>query len=233
LAHVKHKKGLIKDGELQDIIAQQEQCIDQAHNYKLTMVKIDNTTPEAKSVDLQKPKKKYINVHDVYGHIYCVTSPSGKQYIGSSHLLFFKENNNAIFSQARKYKYKSFNDEVKKYGEDKMKVEIVASCKKDQLEQWQNYFIDLFETREPKGLNTRLTVSSDVKQKISETLKNNVIRIDADGKELPKYVKYIDWSDRKGYAIVSHPNCKLKYFVSKKKDLKDLYDKCMAYLTGL
>jgi len=45
-------------------------------------------------------------------------------------------------------------------------------------------------------------------------------------------MKFINWKDRKGYAIVSHPSCKLLYFVSSKKSLDDLYNECLGKLNS-
>ena len=88
-------------------------------------------------------------------------------------------------------------------------------------------------TREPHGLNPKKTVSRTTREQIADTMITNTVRFSHDNKELPKYVKYIDWKDRRGYAIVSHPNCKIKYFVSKNKPLEDLYTNCMEYLSKL
>lgn len=71
----------------------------------------------------------------------------------------------------------------------------------------------------------------DTKKKISDTLINNIQRYDHLENKLPKYVKFIDWKDRQGYAIVSHPKCKIKYFVSNNKRLDELFNKCIAHLS--
>jgi len=73
-------------------------------------------------------------------------------------------------------------------------------------------------------------VSEDTKQKISKTILDHVIRYDHDGTILPKYVKYINWKDRRGYQVVSHPSRKNKYFVSSTKQLHELFLECMQYL---
>lgn len=98
------------------------------------------------------------------------------------------------------------------------------------------------ETRERMSLSRKqyiemnphtLTVSQETKDKISNTLIDNVIRYDHNGQVLPKYVKYINWADRRGYQIVSHPKCKCKYFVSKHDDMNVLLDRCILFLTEL
>ena len=77
------------------------------------------------------------------------------------------------------------------------------------------------------------------KQRISDTLISNNKRVGHDGKPLPLYVKYINHVDRKGYAIVSHPNFsgvkeqKKKEFVSGKLTMDDKLKKATEFLTEL
>lgn len=79
--------------------------------------------------------------------------------------------------------------------------------------------------------------TSNTKKLISEALINNVVRVGHTGQVLPKYVKYVNWKDRKGYEIVSHPGCKNKYFVSTKdvtkEELDAFYERCVQALDEL
>jgi hypothetical protein len=235
LAFIKHKKGLISDLELQAIIDIQKifkEKIQIKYKYK---GKIKYKYPHNISdivIAINKYKRSYINAHELYGHVYSVTSPSGKQFIGKSDLLFHK-GNHAIFVHARKFGYTKFIKEIDEYGEDKMIITRLASCKKEKLDFYVEYFINMFNTYEPHGLNNKTKVRDDVKKKISNTLIDNAIRYDHRKNLLPKYVKIVDWHDRQGYSIVSHPKCKLKYFVSKKKSLDILLGECLEYLKTL
>jgi hypothetical protein len=76
----------------------------------------------------------------------------------------------------------------------------------------------------------RCKLNDETKRKISQTLIDNVTRYDHDGSELPKYVKYINWNDRRGYQVVSHPCFKNKYFVSTTKPLDYLLDQANSYI---
>lgn len=76
-------------------------------------------------------------------------------------------------------------------------------------------------------------VSPATRKKIAKSIIDNVKRYDHNGQLLPKYMKYVEWSDRRGYQIVSHPKCKCKYFVSKKTTLHDLYEECVNELNKL
>lgn len=92
------------------------------------------------------------------------------------------------------------------------------------------------ETRQIMSINRRKNPhfskphTIETKQKISQSLIDNVTRYDHDGSILPKYVKYINWKDRIGYQVVSHPSRKNKYFVSSSKPPDILFQECMHYL---
>jgi hypothetical protein len=75
--------------------------------------------------------------------------------------------------------------------------------------------------------------TEETKKQISESLIDIVKRYDHKGNILPKYIKYVNWNDRRGYQIVSHPKCKCKYFVSTKTDLDVLYSQCYDFLETL
>lgn len=231
LAHVQHKKGLISDEELQAVINIQEQ-FEEKETYIGAPRKYRAHTRKDVIDALYRQKRNYVNAHEHFGHIYMITSPSGKKFIGQSHLLYHK-NPATVFGHARKFGYTSLLREAEEYGEDNMNIEVIACCRKDMLEHYQDYFIDVFDTLEPNGLNNRTRQTHEVRKRISQTLVDNAIRYDVDGTQLPKYVKYVDWKDRRGYAIISHPNCKKKDFVSKRKPLETLKQECMTYLASL
>jgi hypothetical protein len=231
LAHVQHKKGLITDEELEAVINIQEQ-FEEKETYIETPKKYG--PPNRKDVleAIHRQKRKYENAHEHYGHIYIITSPSGKQFVGQSNLLYHK-NPTTVFVHARKFGYTSLLKEAEEYGEDNMNVEVIACCRKDTLDHYQYHFINVFDTLNPSGLNNKTKQTDEVRKRISQTLVDNAIRYDVDGTQLPKYVKHVDWKDRKGYAIVSHPKCKKKDFVSNKVSLANLKEKCLTFLEAL
>jgi hypothetical protein len=75
--------------------------------------------------------------------------------------------------------------------------------------------------------------TEEVKKQISNSLIERNIRIGHDGQELPKYIKYVNWEDRKGYAIISHPDCKKKDFTKKSKTMDELYQEALDHLEKL
>jgi hypothetical protein len=231
LAHVKHKKGLITGEELQAVMNIQEQFQEKT-TYLGTQRKPRQFTRKEVIGAIHFQKRSYENAHEHYGHIYIITSPSGKQFVGQSHLLYHKKDT-TLFGHARKFGCTRLLKETELYGEDKMLVEVIACCRKEQLDYYQDYFITEYNTNAPHGLNNKMKHKDEVKARITQTLIDNAIRYDVDGTQLPKYVKYVDWKDRKGYAIVSHPKCKKKDFVSGKVPLEELKAKCIAFLASL
>jgi hypothetical protein len=224
LAHVQYKKGLITDEELQAIIDMQVQFKERPHNTRVY-------TPREYREYVTRTVSLLTQAKRDYGSIYAITSPSGKVFIYQTEVLF--QSTSAIFAKIRKYRYKLLTDEITEHGEEAMQIVKLASCKKENLDDLQEYFITSLNTRAPNGLNPKKVVSKKTSEQISNTLINNNIRFGHDDAQLPKYVKFVDWSDRKGYSIVSHPRCKLKYFVSKNKSLEELLGVCVAHLDTL
>jgi hypothetical protein len=156
---------------------------------------------------------------------------------------------------------RKLNYAIKKFGEQAFYVQPLISTNTSMLDYYESRFIKEFKSNESEygynlrsgGNHSRLSLetrkimsdqrrinpcfqqphSAQTKAKISNALIEQTIRKNGDGSFLPKYVKYIKWKDRHGYAIVSHPKCKIKYFVSKSYSLPQLLEKCIEYLTTL
>lgn len=97
--------------------------------------------------------------------IYKITSPSKRIYIGQSTNI-----------EKRKKYYKKGNckgqirlhNSIVKYGWVNHKFEIIEECLEIELNDKERYYQDLFECISVKGLNCRLTKSSDRSGKFSE-----------------------------------------------------------------
>lgn len=107
--------------------------------------------------------------------IYKIISPSNRIYIGQS-----------IDCNARKIQYSNANcnhqkkllNSIIKYGWINHKFEIIKECERDELNKWEKYYVDLFNTFNTKhGLNCRDGggckgfLSEEQKIKISNSLK--------------------------------------------------------------
>jgi group I intron endonuclease len=156
---------------------------------------------------------------------------------------------------------RKLNNAITKYGHENFTVIPLLSTRVENLQYFEDLMMDEFdslnkekgynlrragnagklsiETRTLMSINRRLKPcfqqphKDETKKKISDSLIDRVERLDHLDNKLPKYIKFIDWKDRKGYAIVSHPKCKLKYFVSNKIDLESLFQTCSYYLMKL
>ncbi len=221
IAYIKYKYNQITYDELDAVISIQKQTLSRK-DVKQVYVK-RNYISNYVSTAITQAKK-------TYGQIYLITSPSGKQYIEATDILF--QGNHAILHNIKRNSKQMIN-EINEYQEENMKIEKLLTCKKDYLEHYQEIYIKEYNTLYPDGLNYPKIHSSYTKNKIANTLIERNIRFGHDGRELPKYIKYIDWTDRKGYGIFSHPKCKKKDFTNKKKTLEELYQQAIDHLKTL
>jgi hypothetical protein len=221
LAYLRFKYDQITQDELQAIINIQKQTLSRTDvNY---VHRIRNNLTDLISYKITKAKR-------IYGQIYLITSPSGKQFIEATDIMF--QGNHAIFHNIKRNS-KLMIKELEEYGEDNLTIEKLLTCKKDYLDHYQEIYIKEYNTLYPNGLNYPKIHSEDTKKKISNTLIENTIRYGHNGQQLPKYIKYIDWVDRKGYAIISHPKCKKKDFTKKSKTMDELYQEALNHLEKL
>ena len=127
---------------------------------------------------------------DKYGEIYCITSPSGKKYVGQclkylsngrkhGHIGRWKEH-------IRDANYKNccrlLNASIRKYGPENFAIEILTECLEDELNYYEKYYISNLNTTKPNGYN--LTDGGDVCKQSEETSK--LKRLSMIGKNLGK-----------------------------------------------
>ena len=86
------------------------------------------------------------------GVIYCLTSPSGKKYIGQTRRSFEKRlrehskcNTGCVI----------LNNAIRKYGIDTFECEVLLEINDEHLNKYESMFIDLLNTLEPHGYNIR------------------------------------------------------------------------------
>ncbi len=171
---------------------------------KKTMIKT-KTTNMIEMIKLQQ-----------YGEIYCLTSPSGKKYVGQCCIV---DSNYRKYGtqrrwrghviEAKNYVHKGcwlLNKAIKKYDEINFKVEIILSCRTEKLGYYEKYFIKKYNTLRPNGYNIAFGGSQTnfLKNKVFEKKKSD---------DVPEYIFYFDSSNSKGYRV-EHPNLPTKAFLS-------------------
>lgn len=189
---------------------------------------------------------------DRLGEIYCVTSPSGKKYIGQcvkklssgknwGHINRWKDH----VRDAHNANYcRLLNASIRKYGHQNFKLEVIKECNVNELDYYETYYIESMQTLTPNGYN--LTSGGSISTHSTET--NELKRISMIGKnlgkkypkkerkrdqdnELPKYVRYyIDKNGKEGYRISNHPILKDKSFLSKKISLETKLQNALDYI---
>lgn len=86
------------------------------------------------------------------GILYCLTSPSGKKYIGQTIRDLEKR-----FEEhcSRKGGSIILHNAIQKYGKDNMKKEILLECNNEFLDEYEIKFISVYDTLYPNGYNIR------------------------------------------------------------------------------
>jgi len=186
------------------------------------------------------------------GEIYCITSPSGKKYVGQcvkklssgkkrGYLSRWKEH--ITDSNTRDY-CRLLNSSIRKYSPENFTIEVLTECPIEELNYYEKYYISLLNTIAPNGYNLTDGGNSCIQSKETNELKRKSmigknkgkiypkrIRKYIDDTDLPKYVRhYKDSSGKEGYRISNHPNLKDKSFLSKKISMKEKLNLALEYL---
>jgi hypothetical protein len=187
------------------------------------------------------------------GEIYCLTSPSGKKYIGQcvkylssgkkwGYINRWKDH---IQDSKNKNYCRLLNNAIIKYGADNFKVELIKECNILELNNFEKQYILEYNTLSPNGYNLTTGGSEFCRQseKTKELKRQSMIgknigkeyskriRKREEDNNLPKYVRYyIDKSGKEGYRISNHPTLKDKSFFGKKITLEEKLEKTINYL---
>jgi hypothetical protein len=187
-----------------------------------------------------------------FGEIYCITSPSGHKYIGQCVKIL---SNGKIWGYLNRWKEhirdsktknycRVLNNAIIKYKPENFIIEVLKECDINDLDFYESYYINLYNTLVPNGYN--LTTGGSICRQSDETKKlKRISMINKNkGKEypkrqrkreednnLPKYLRYyIDNSGKEGYRISNHPVLKDKSFFGKKISLDDKLKLALDYL---
>jgi hypothetical protein len=186
------------------------------------------------------------------GEIYCLTSPSGKKYIGQcvkelvsgkkwGYINRWKEH--IRDSKTRNY-CRLLNNAINKYKPENFQIELILDCSVEKLDEYEKYYINFYNTYTPNGYN--LTNGGSICRQSEETRqlkKESMIgknkgkvypkrnRKKEEDNNLPKYIRhYRDSSGKEGYRISSHPIIKSKSFLTKTKTMEEKLNLALNYL---
>jgi hypothetical protein len=221
------KKGFIhSEDELQIFFDMQKTTMSREdHNY------VPNPFKTVTGINRLRFMRDIIQKKKLYGQIILITAPNNKQYVLKLDVVDRSIKN--VFKHIKNTGHKLIIDAIEEYGKDKFKLEPIVTCKLDVLDDLHQYFIKEYNAE----LNeiVRFQHTEETRSQISDSLieKGMQNRKDHQGRTLPKYMKFNNWADRKGYMIVSHPKCKKKSFSDNKKTLDELYNECLKFLETL
>jgi group I intron endonuclease len=158
---------------------------------------------------------------------------------------------------------RKLNNALNCHGEENFKLEVLLACPSYLLVYYEDYYMTYYNSLDKdSGYNLReagnsgkATIETTERQSLAQMGEKNhnfgkprsdetklllskinlekAIRYSHLGELLPKYVKYILWSCREGYQIVSHPKCKSKFFTIKKDGNDRNLDRCLKHLDML
>lgn len=151
--------------------------------------------------------------------IYKLTcNTSGKSYVGQTkHTSAHRWNQHVWEARHPRVKQsRKLNHAITKYGPDDFTIEDIWECTEEEVDMWEEFFIDEHDTflrgyNLTKGGKRNQTVSDETREKLSTALKgkpknvkNNRKR--AEDNDLPKYLKHYIDKKCEGYRICDHPN---------------------------
>jgi len=111
-----------------------------------------NLSPEAHLDHVAEGFLILINMDKLCG-IYKITSPSGRMYIGQSVDIYERF---ATYRRIRCKKQFSLYNSFLKHGFESHKFEIMCQCERMELNWFEKYYVDLFQTfNSRRGLNLR------------------------------------------------------------------------------
>jgi len=186
------------------------------------------------------------------GEIYCIKSPSGKMYIGQCVKLLSSGKKWGYINRWKEHIRDSrgnnfcrlLNAAIRKYGSDNFSVEILKECSTNELNHYETYYIELFNTMTPNGYNLTLGGSSGRNSQETKNLKRismigkNVGKVypkrtrkREEDESLPKYLRYYkDKTCKEGYRISHHPLLKDKSFFGRTISLEEKLNSALNYL---
>lgn len=189
------------------------------------------------------------------GEIYCLTSPSNKKYIGQCV---------KILSNGRKWGYlnrwqqhitdssngkdycRLLNNAIRKYKPENFTIELIQDCDVDDLDYYENLYIEKFNTMTPNGYNL-ITGKSNSRQsdETKELRRKSMMgknlgkvlekrqRLRHEDVDLPKYIRhYKDSTGKEGYRVSHHPHLKDRSFLSKYDSMEEKLQMANNYLNS-
>lgn len=191
------------------------------------------------------------------GEIYLLTSPSGKYYVGQCFKYLSNGKKNGYLNRWKGHIAEAnsptkdcsrlLNNAIRKYGSDNFKIELLAECEAELMNDLEIKYIKIFDSLTPNGYNLTEGGRSGRQSNETKILKSIALKGKNKGKILPKrkrknnsdgilpkYMRrYKDYTGKEGYRISHHPKGKDKAFVSKNETMEEKYKKASNYLDHL
>jgi hypothetical protein len=178
------------------------------------------------------------------GFIYCITSPSGKQYIGQTTRTVKQRWSDHTQRAAHVSTERSFPIlcyAIKKYKKENFKVETLIECENKDLDLFEEKCIKMFNTLTPFGYNIlagSITCKASIENRQllrDHHKKYRKIRCKPKRKyneddNLPMFVIHYKCKIDEGYRVFNHPTLPTRVFSSRKLTMEEKKQKALDYL---
>lgn len=186
------------------------------------------------------------------GFIYKLTSPSNKCYIGQTIKSIEYRWKEHIYdaNNLNQDRCKCLNSAIRKYGETEFLIDKIIECNDDELNKYEEQYIQQYKSFVPYGYNIKLGGSNgkhseETKLKISKALIGRERTLESlekanekkkNDNSLPMYIcEFKKNNILVGYRICNHPNSKNieKKFISMQISLVEKRELAINYLNYL
>jgi group I intron endonuclease len=165
------------------------------------------------------------------GLVYLATSPSGKHYVGQTTkptaMLRWVEHVSEA-NGARDFSW-LLNRAIRKHGGDKFGLMVLWKCSVEDLDEWEEYFIEVFNSRAPFGYNLSkggkngFQYTEEVRSKMSNSQRKHQFD---ENRPLPPHMFFYP---EKGFAI-RPPGKRIKYFRDPEETMDSKYEQALEAL---
>lgn len=170
--------------------------------------------------------------------IYMLISPTGKCYIGQTIYSFRKRwNQHKNCANNGKNGCRYLNNAIRKYGANSFYYRILHKCDISDLDKWEAFYINLYNTLTPNGYN--LIVGGNSNKLYSSDTKNYMCKSQREyhkdnleyTKDLPTYISLVRKNDNIiGYRVANSTNRKEMYFCNPRITIAENKNNALLYL---
>jgi group I intron endonuclease len=177
----------------------------------------------------------------VTGHIYMVTSPVGKSYIGQTKRSVEQRWEEHIQCSTRATaRCRLLEEAIREYGAESFTRQILSTVDANLLDHYEDLFIKAYNTLAPYGYNLREGGDGACTEQMKAQMREgNLKKLDNKLWKYPHHprVLHVNWYTEinkygtylEGYCVDSHPNGRNRKFAKSTWSIDERYQKAVEY----